>query len=275
MNNIILYQNTKGKVRVQVRFENETFWLTQKAMAELFQTTKSTISEHLSNIFLTGELNEESTVRNFRTVQKEGTREVTRDINFYNLDAVIAVGYRVNSKQATQFRIWATQTLKEFIIKGFVLDDERLLYAVTKHTAAEIIVERANANFLNMGLTSWKGSRVRKEDIFIAKNYLTKDEIDTLNRMVNLFLDTAELRVKEQSLLSMDFWKNETDKVIEFSNKPILSSSGNISHEQMKIKAEKEFVQFDSQRKILEAEQSDKEENEAIEKLIKKTKKKL
>jgi len=322
MSNIILYETPQGKISVSVRFEDDTFWLTQKAMAELFGVESNTITYHLKEIYKTGELDEMATTRKIRVVQKEGNREVNRELDFYNLDAIIAVGYRVNSKQATQFRIWATQTLKEYITKGFVLDDERLkqgknfgkdhfdellarirdirasekrfyqkirdlfmlsedydktdkkteqffaevqnklLFATTKHTAAEIIVKRAKAETLNMGLTSWKGSRVRKEDVIIAKNYLSEDEIDTLNRMVTLFLDTAELRVKEQIPLSIDFWKQEADSVIQFSRKPLLLGKGKVSHEKVK--------DFDSERKKTEALQADLEDEKAIEELLKK-----
>ena len=334
MSNIILYETPQGKISVSVRFEDETFWLTQKAMAELFGVESHTITYHLKEIYKTGELNEMATTRKIRVVQKEGNREVNRELDFYNLDAIIAVGYRVNSKQATQFRIWATQTLKEYITKGFVLDDERLkqgknfgkdhfdellarirdirasekrfyqkirdlfmlsedydktdkkteqffaevqnklLFATTKHTAAEIIVQRAKAEALNMGLTSWKGSRVRKEDVIIAKNYLSEDEIDTLNRMVTLFLDTAELRVKEQIPLSIDFWKQEADSVIQFSRKPLLLDKGKVSHKMAKDFAEKEYTVFDSERKKTEALQADLEDQKAIEELLKKAKKK-
>lgn len=334
MKNIILYESPQGKVSIAVRFENETFWLTQKAMAELFNTTPQNITLHLKNIFEDKELEIEATSKDFLQVQTEGTREVNRKLTFYNLDAVIAVGYRVNSKQATQFRIWATNTLKEYIIKGFILDDERLkqgkdfgkdyfdellarirdirasekrfyqkirdlfmlsddydktdtqtekffaevqnklLYAVTKNTAAEIIVDRAKADLPNMGLTNWKGSRVRKEDIFIAKNYLTTDEIDTLNRIVTLFLDTAELRVKEQIPLALEFWKQEADAVIQFSRKPILDNPGSISHDAMKTIASKVYTEFDAQRKIAEAQQADKEDNDALDNLIQNTKRK-
>lgn len=334
-NNIILYENESGKIKVDVRFEDETFWLTQKAMAELFQTTPQNITIHLKNIFSEGELDENSTCKDFLQVQQEGARTVNRNQKFYNLDAVIAVGYRVNSKQATQFRIWATQTLKEFIIKGFVLDDERLkqgkdfgrdyfdellarirdirasekrfyqkvrdlfalsqdydktdrkteqffatvqnklLYAVSKSTAAEIIVNRAKADLPNMGLTSWKGSRVRKEDVFIAKNYLTEDEIDTLNRMVALFLDTAELRVKDQIPLTMRFWEEEADNVIQFSRKPLLTNAGSISHEEMKKIATKQYENFDSERKKTEAKEADLEDQKAVEALIQKAKERL
>jgi len=334
MSNIILYETPQGKISVSVRFEDETFWLTQKAMAELFGVESHTITYHLKEIYKTGELDEMATTRKIRVVQKEGNREVNRELDFYNLDAIIAVGYRVNSKQATQFRIWATQTLKEFITKGFVLDDERLkqgknfgkdhfdellarirdirtsekrfyqkirdlfmlsedydktdkktelffaevqnklIFATTQHTAAEIIVQRAKAKELNMGLTSWKGSRVRKEDIIIAKNYLSEDEIDTLNRMVTLFLDTAELRVKEQIPLSIDFWKQEADSVIQFSRKPLLLDKGKVSHKKAKDFAEKEYAVFDSERKKAEALQTDLDDQKALEELLKKAKKK-
>lgn len=334
MSNIILYETPQGKISVSVRFEDETFWLTQKAMAELFGVESHTITYHLKEIYKTGELDEMATTRKIRVVQKEGNREVNRELDFYNLDAIIAVGYRVNSKQATQFRIWATQTLKEYITKGFVLDDERLkqgknfgkdhfdellarirdirasekrfyqkirdlfmlsedydktdkktelffaevqnklLFATTQHTAAEIIVQRAKAEVLNMGLTSWIGSRVRKEDVIIAKNYLSEDEIDTLNRMVTLFLDTAELRVKEQIPLSIDFWKQEADSVIQFSRKPLLLGKGKVSHEKAKDFAEKQYAVFDSERKKTEALQADLEDQKAIEELLKKLPKK-
>lgn len=330
MSNLILYETPQGKISVSVRFEDETFWLTQKTMAELFGVESHTITYHLKEIYKTGELNEMATTRKIRVVQKEGNREVNRELDFYNLDAIIAVGYRVNSKQATQFRIWATQTLKEYITKGFVLDDERLkqgknfgkdhfdellarirdirasekrfyqkirdlfmmsedydktdkktelffaevqnklLFAATQHTAAEIIVQRAKAETLNMGLTSWKGSRVRKEDVIIAKNYLSEDEIDTLNRMVTLFLDTAELRVKEQIPLSIDFWKQEADSVIQFSRKPLLLGKGKVSKEKAKDFAEKQYAVFDSERKKTEALQADLEDQKAIEELLKK-----
>jgi len=333
MNNIILYQTPQGTVKIEVRYENDTFWLTQKSLAELFGVEVPAISKHLNNIFEDGELNKIATISIMEIVQKEGSRNVKRNVEFYNLDAVIAVGYRVNSKQATQFRIWATATLKEFIIKGFVLDDERLkqgkqfgkdyfdellarirdirasekrfyqkirdlfvlsqdydksdkktdlffaetqnklLYATTKQTAAEIIMSRAKADLPNMGLTSWKGSRVRKEDIFIAKNYLDEDEIDTLNRLVTLFLDTAELRVKDQNELSLDFWKAEVDGIIAFSRKKILSNLGKISQDEAKNFTQKQYQIFDDNRKRLEAKEIDDEEEEILNELIKKTKK--
>lgn len=330
-NNLLFYKTPSGEVNIAVRFENETFWLTQKAMGELFKVNVPAISKHLSNIFETNELAENSVVSIFETTAADGKTYQTK---YYSLDAVIAVGYRVNSKQATQFRIWATNTLKEFIIKGFVIDDERLkqgknfgrdyfdellerireirasekrfyqkirdlfmlsedydkadkhtdqffatvqnklLFAVTGKTASEIILSRANAPLPNMGLTTFKGSRVRKEDIFLAKNYLTDKEIDTLNRLVTLFLDTAELRVKDEVPLSLDYWKTEADKVIAFSNKPVLKGAGSISAKQMENKGSQTYLDFDNRRKKAEAEQEDKEEQEAIEKLLKRAKKK-
>lgn len=331
MSTIILYQTTEGAVKVEVHFENETFWLTQKAMAALFDVNIPAISKHLGNIFETGELQEHSVISILETTAADGKNYKTK---FYNLDAVIAVGYRVNSKQATQFRIWATATLKEFIIKGFVMDDQRLkqgqqfgkdyfdellarirdirasekrfyqkikdlfalskdygespketdlffaqtqnklLFATTTKTAAELIVERAKADLPNMGLSTWKGSRVRKEDVIIAKNYLTHDEIDTLNRLVTLFLDTAELRIKDQNELSLQFWKDEVDGIIAFSRKKVLIGSGSVSNEQMKKVTSTQYVLFENQRKKSEAKQADDQDQKAIDELIQKIKKK-
>ncbi len=334
-NNILLYTTPQGKINVSVRFENETFWLTQKAMATLFGVEVPAISKHLKKIYSEKELTEDTTISKMETVVNRGFRgEVSEYIDFYSLDAVIAVGYRVNSKQATAFRIWATATLKEFIIKGFVLDDERLkqgkafgkdyfdellqrireirasekrfyqkikdlfklsndystttketeqffafvqnklLYAVTQQTAAEIIINRADAQMLNMGLTTFKGSRVRKEDIFIAKNYLTEKEIDTLNRLVSLFLDTAELRTQNEEILTLDYWKTETDNLLTYSKKPILEGVGKISHKQMEAKVSQVYFNFDANRKKIEAIAEDEMEQEAIKKLLNKAKKK-
>lgn len=333
-NKILLYTTPQGNIHISVRFENDTFWLTQKAMATLFDTTTQNITLHLKNIYLEGELEVSSTCKDSLQVQIEGNREVERVQKFYSLDAAIATGYRVNSKQATAFRIWATNTLKEFIIKGFVLDDDRLkqgktfgkdyfdellhrireirasekrfyqkikdlfalsndyqttiketntffafvqnklLYAVTKQTAAELIISRADVKILNMGLTTFKGSRVRKEDVFIAKNYLSEKEIDTLNRLVSLFLDTAELRIENEEILTLDYWKSETDNLLLFSKKPILEGAGNISHETMEKKVTKIYSDFDANRKKMEAIEEDEIEQQAIKKLIQKAKKK-
>lgn len=333
MSDIIFYQSPAGIVRVEVRFESDTFWVTQKIMAELFQCSTDNISLHLKKIFNEQELDPSSVTEEYSVTAADGKNYLTK---FYNLDAIIAVGYRVNSKQATQFRIWATQTLKEFITKGFVLDDERLkqgkqfgrdhfdellarirdirasekrfyqkikdlfalstdyqaqtptqgspsdtdlffaqvqnklLFATTQHTAAEIVATRANAEFPNMGLTTWKGSRVRKEDIYIAKNYLTPDEIDKLNRMVSLFLDAAEMCVEDQKDLSMAFWQTETDRIIEFSRKKVLIGAGSVSKEAAKTIADGHYSAFDQNRKRLEAQAHDAEDDRAVDVFIKK-----
>jgi hypothetical protein len=305
---IIFYSTPEGNVKVEVIFNDETFWLTQKRMAELFNVESHTITYHLKEIFKTGELNEEVTTRKIRVVQKEGKRDVSRDLDFYNLDAIIAVGYRVNSKQATQFRIWATKTLREFIIKGFVLDDERLKqgkhfgkdyfdellerireiraserrfylkitdiyeqcsidynkdaeitqrffktvqnklhWAITGHTAAEIIAGRADANKPNMGLTTWKNApkgKVLKGDISIAKNYMQEKEIKELERIVTMYLDFAELQAERQIAMKMADWIKRLDAFLQFNEYEILKDAGKISHEVAKKLAEKEYEKF-------------------------------
>ncbi len=329
--NFVFYEGNDGKVKVAVLVDNvnDTIWMTQKAMGELFGCTSDNIGVHLKNIFNTGELQENSVTEKISATAADGKNYLT---NFYNLDAIIAVGYRVNSKQATQFRIWATAVLKEYIIKGFALDDERLknpngladhfdellqrikdiraselrfyqklrqlfalsstdydksnddtntffaeiqnklLYAVTGMTAAELVVARANANDPNMGLTSWKGCRVRKEDIYIAKNYLTKDELEQLNSFVVLFLDSAELRVKDKKELTLDFWRDFTKKLLEFHEKEVLSNTGKISNDSMKKIVSKVYATFDKQRKHIEAVEADRFEEQELKALEKKIK---
>lgn len=311
MNNseIILYTTTKGDVKVEVTLQDETVWLTQKAMGELFGVVKSTISEHLSNIYQSGELERRATVRNFRTVQNESGREVSRNLEYYNLDAIISVGYRVNSRQATQFRIWATRTLKEFIIKGFVLDDERLKqggelfgkdyfiellerireiraserrfyqkitdiysecsidydpkaeitrgfyktvqnklhWAITGQTAAEIISSRAQADLPNIGLTTWKHSpkgKILKSDVSIAKNYLNEKEIYELNRIVSMYLDYAENQAERHVPMKMTDWVNKLDAFLQFNDYSVLQDAGVISAEIAKELAEKQYEKF-------------------------------
>ncbi len=296
MSNLILYTSDDGLTRLHLRIEGETIWLTQLEIAELFQTTKQNVSLHAKNIFEDGELSPEATVKESLTVQTEGKRQVKRRITTYNLDLILAIGYRVRSARGTQFRQWATTHLKEYLVKGFVLDDERLknpdaspqgwdyfdellarireirasekrfyqkvrdlfalssdyrireedtsiffaevqnklLYAATSHTAAELIVERSDPTEPNMALTSWKGSRVRKQDVITAKNYLSQDEIDTLNRLVVIFLEQAELRVKQNQDLTLDFWRGNVDKMLAFNDQPLLDGPGKISHEVMK-----------------------------------------
>ncbi len=305
---ILLYATPESRTIIEVFFENETFWLSQKKMSELFNVDVRTINEHLKNIFVTGELERESTIRKFRIVQKEGSRDVSRDLDCFNLDAIIAVGYRVNSHEATRFRIWATRTLKEFIIKGFVLDDERLKqgkhfgkdyfeellerireiraserrfyqkitdiyaqcsidydpkaeitllfyktvqnklhWAITGHTAAEIIAERAKAEKPNMGLTTWKNSpdgKIMKTDTSIAKNYLQLEEIDKLNRIVVMYLDYAENQAKRQIAMSMKGWVEKLNGFLQFNDYKVLKDAGRISHEIALQLAEKEFEKY-------------------------------
>ncbi len=307
-NDILLYTTPAGKVQIEVIFDDETFWLSQRKMGELFGVEVQTINYHLKEIFKSGELAEAATIRKIRIVQTEGKREVARDVDFYNLDAIIAVGYRVNSYQATQFRIWATQTLKEFIVKGFVLDDERLkqgrhfgkdyfdellerireiraserrfyqkitdLYAqcsidydpksettalfyktvqnklewaITGQTAAEIIASRAGADKLNMGLTTWKnapGGKILKSDVSVAKNYLTESELSALNRIVTMYLDYAENQAARQIPMKMKDWVEKLDAFLRFNEYDILQDAGKVSHEVARTLAEKTYEQF-------------------------------
>ena len=305
--NIILYTTETGNVSIQVRYENGTFWLTQKRMAELFGVEVQTINYHLKEIFKSGELQEVSTIRKIRIVQIEGKREVEREIDFYHLDAIIAVGYRVNSYQATQFRIWATNTLREFIIKGFVIDDERLKqgesfgkdyfdellerireiraserrfyqkitdiyalatdydknspitknffasvqnklhWAITGKTAAEIIYSSADATKLYMGLTNWKQSpdgKILKSDVTVAKNYLNEKHISELNRIVSAYLDLAENRAERNIVTTMQDWANFLNSFLELSEYPILKDKGSVTALEAKLKAEQEFEVF-------------------------------
>lgn len=304
---IVLYTGDAGDVQVQVRFEDGTFWLTQRRMAELFHVTVQTVNEHLKGIFSSGELTEEGTIRNFRMVRVEGTREVARDVAFYPLEAIIAVGYRVNSEQATQFRRWATRTLDAFITRGYVLDRTRLEqgpqfghdyfqtlleeireiraserrfyqkitdiyalsidydknapltqrffasvqnkfhWAISWQTAAEIIYTRADASRPHMGLTTWRNApdgKILKSDVGTAKNYLDKQQIGALNRLVSAFLDLAEDRAEREIAMTMADWKTLLDKFLEFTGRPVLEGVGSISALQAKQKAEAEYSIF-------------------------------
>lgn len=307
-NNIILYNNENEKVSINVTFLNDTFWLPQKAIAELFGVEVPAINKHLANIYESGELTKEATISILEIVQTEGNRTVKRKVEFYNLDTIIAVGYRVNSKQATQFRIWATQTLKEFIIKGFVLNDEmlkngkpfgkdyfdellerireiraserrlyqklgdifeqcsadynskseetklfykmvqnKLHFAITGKTAAEIIHSRADNTKNNMGLTTWKNAptgKILKSDIGIAKNYLQENEIGDLNLLVSAFLDLAEFQARRNQLMKMNDWLERTNKFLDSNSLDILPNAGQISHDQAIEKATAEFELF-------------------------------
>ena len=292
---VLLYSDESGKEYVSVVFKDETFWLTQSGMAELFACTADNISLHLKNIYADGELTPEATTEKFSVVRKEGSREVTRTIDHYNLDAIIAVGYRVNSKKATRFRQWATKTLREYIQKGFVINDEmmkngrpfgrdyfdellerireiraserrayqkvadvfeqcsydydknsettkafyafvqnKLHYAVTGKTAAELIAERATLDSPTMGLTTWKGApdgKILKSDTLIAKNYLNEKEVTRLNRLVTMFIDYAELMAEDEQPMSMQDWLNETDRFLTNNRRRVLDGKGHVSRE--------------------------------------------
>jgi hypothetical protein len=331
---ILLYEIGDGRTRVECRFAEETLWMSQALMAELFQTSPQNITLHLKAIFEEGELDEEGTCKDFLQVRQEGSRHVTRSIRHYNLEAILAVGYRVRSRRGTQFRRWATERLKEYLVKGFTMDDERLknpdgrpdyfdemlarireirasekrfyqkvrdlfalssdydktdqatqqffatvqnllIYAVTRQTAAELITERANTDDPYFGLMHWKGDKVRKQDILIAKNYLTEDEIDTLNHLVVIFLETAELRAKARQETRMSFWKQNVDQIITSNGFSLLSHAGSISHSQMKEHTSALYLEYDQQRKIeeaKEADQQDEAELKALEAKIKKRK---
>lgn len=305
---ILFYSTPEENANIEVFYEFETFWLSQKKMAELFNVEVNTINYHLKEIFKSGELVEEATIRKFRIVQKEGSRDVSRDVEFYNLDAIIAVGYRVNSAEATRFRIWSTKTLREYIIKGFVMDDERmkqgtqfgkdyfeellerireiraserrfyqkitdiyaqcsidydskanitltfyktvqnkLHWAITGQTAAEIVAKRANAELPNMGLTTWKNAptgKILKPDVSVAKNYMLKDEIDELNRIVSMYLDYAENQAKRNVAMTMNDWIQKLDAFLQFNEYEILTNAGTIRHDVAKRLAEQHFEQF-------------------------------
>jgi len=324
--NIIIYNTADGKASVSLYTKDGNVWMNQSQLAELFDTSIPNVSMHISNILKEKELASNSVIKDYLTTASDGKEY---NVTFYALEMILAIGFRVRSKRGTQFRIWANQNLKEYMIKGFVMDDERLknpdgrpdyfdellarirrvrasekrfyqkvrdlfalssdydatdkatqmffaetqnklLYAVTHKTAAELIVARANPNDPNMALSTWKGNQVRKQDIFIAKNYLNEDELDSLNRLVVIFLETAELRAKNRMDITMNFWKQNIDKVLELNDKKILKGLGSISNKQMEEKVKQIYAQFDTQRKLEEAQKEDAIELEEIEKLLKK-----
>lgn len=313
MSGLILYTSEDGRSRVQLRADGQTVWLSQLGMAELFQTSKQNIAKHLKAIFADGELRAESVVNQWLTTAADGKNY---RVAHYNLDAILAVGYRVRSPRGVQFRRWASTALKEYLLKGFVMDDERLknpdgrpdyfdemlarirdirasekrfyqkvrdlfalsvdydktdratqvffatvqnllLYAVTGQTAAELILSRANPDDPHFGLRAWSGGRVRKQDILIAKNYLSEDEIDTLNRLVVIFLETAELRAKSRQEIPMRFWMENVGQIIASNGFPLLKSAGSVSHEQMEAATSERYLVFDEQRKQQEARAAD------------------
>jgi len=308
-NELLLYTTPNGKVKVEIYLQNETIWLTQQKIADLFGVDRSVVTKHLSNIFKEAELNKEATCAKIAQVQTEGSREVTRPIEFYNLDAIISVGYRVNSSQATAFRIWATERLKEYIIKGFTMDDERLKnpnnifgkdffeeqlarirdirsserrfyqkitdiysscsvdyskdtattktfyatvqnkmhWAITGQTAAELVSARVDSTKENMGLTTWKNSpqgKIRITDVGVAKNYLNEKELNGLNRIVSMYLDFAELQASKGVVMYMKDWVKRLDAFLQFTESAILKDAGRVSHEVALALAEKEFEQY-------------------------------
>jgi hypothetical protein len=320
---IILYTTGSGNVTVSVRFEDENFWMTQKAIAELFETTTANINIHIKNILDDEELDTESTIKDFLIVQTEGSREVSRKVQFYSLDMIIAVGYRVNSKKATRFRQWATKTLHEYIQKGFVLNDEllkngkpfgrdyfdelleriqeiraserrayqkiadvfercsydydknsnltrefyafvqnKLHYAITGRTAAELIAERVSLEHPTIGLTTWKAApdgKILKRDVGIAKNYLNEKELSRLNRIVTMFIDYAELMAEDEVPMSMADWLRETDNFLQSNRRKVLEGKGTISREDAVKKAEGIYEQFRVQQDRDYISQFDKE----------------
>lgn len=314
---ILIYQNEKGDTKIDVYFDGDTIWASQRTMAELYQVDVRTINEHIVDIYSDGELEENRTIRNFRIVQAEGKRQVGRDIKHYNLDMILAVGYRVRSNVGVHFRRWASGVLTEFMKKGFVLNDERLRnpkefgadyfdellerirdirasekrvyqkvkdifalsvdydsqsnaaqlffktaqnkleYAATGHTAPEIIAARADASKDNMGLTSYKGAKVRKTDVTIAKNYMTQEEISTLNLIVNMYLDYAELQAKQHHVMHMSDWEEKLNQFLQFNGREVLMNSGTVKREVAEALAVAEYEKYDQHRRLIEAADAD------------------
>ena len=322
---LIIYQTETGETKIDVRFQDETVWLSQQLMAELFQTTKQNISLHISNIYEDNELLPQATVKEFLTVQKEGNRQVRRNVEYYNLDMIISVGYRIKSKVATHFRQWATHHLREFIVKGFVLDDERLKnpnqpfdyfdelvrriqdirtserrfyqkitdiyatsvdydptddmsidffktvqnkmhWAITGQTAAEIIHDRVDSQKKNMGLTNWRGAKIRKDDVGIAKNYLNEKELLSLNNLVEQYLIFAEGQAMRRIPMYMKDWIKKLHGFLQLNERDILTHAGKISHQLALEKAESEYEQYARNRQLV----SDKKYN-AFDVLVNKT----
>lgn len=321
--NIIIYRTTDGKASVALYADDGKVWLNQQQMAELFATSKQSVSYHILNILKEGELHESSVVKHYLTTATDGK---TYNVVFYSLEMIIAVGYRVRGVRGTQFRQWATEHLTEYLVKGFTMDDERLknpdgrpdyfdelllrirdirasekrfyqkvrdlfalssdydksdkatqmffaetqnklLYAVTHKTAAEIVVGRADASQPNMGLTSWKGAVVRKGDVLTAKNYLHAEEIEDLNRLVDMFLTSAEMRVKDRRDLTLDYWRKNVDALLTFQDKEVLHGQGSISNTQMERIAHQRYEEFNAWRKQMDAKRADAEDMKMLEDL--------
>jgi len=325
---IMFYQTEDGLTRIQVRLQDGTVWLNQRLLAELYQVSVPTINEHISTIYSDHELSPEATIRKFLIVQTEGSRQVERLVDFYSLEMILAIGYRVRSHRGVQFRRWATERLREYMVKGFVLDDHRLKgeqafgadyfdellerirdirasekrfyqmvrdiytlsidydsqaestqvffkivqnklhWAITGCTAAEIIVERADASKANMGLTAWKGARVRQSDILVAKNYLLANEIGELNRLVTMWLDYAEDQAKRRKPVYMKDWQEKLDSFLQFNQRAILEHSGKISMEEAKRLALEQYQRF-NQRRIEEGDaQAEKEFEQEVKRML-------
>jgi hypothetical protein len=319
----ILYNTDDGKASIALHARDGSVWMNQNQLAELFDTSKQNVSTHILNILKEKELRQDSVVKEFFTTAADGKNY---SVNFYALEMILAIGFRVRSPRGTQFRQWATANLSEFLVKGFVMDDERLknpdgrpdyfdellerirdvrasekrfyqklrdllalssdydptdkatqmffaevqnklLFAATEQTAAELIVDRADPGQPNMALQSWKGKIVRKQDIIIAKNYLDEDEIDTPNRLVVIFLEMAELRAKNREDLTMGYWRENVDRIITFNERPLLTGKGRISHEQMEEKVRQLYSEFDTRRKQFDAESADRQDLKEIEEL--------
>jgi hypothetical protein len=316
MNDLILYTTEDGRSQIKLRAKDQTVWLTQREMSQLFDVSTDNVGLHLKNIFADRELDESSVTEESSVTAADGKNYLTK---LYNLEAILAVGYRVRSPRGAQFRRWASTILKEYLIKGFVMDDERLknpdgrpdyfdemlerirdirasekrfyqkvrdlfalssdydktdkatqvffatvqnllIFAVTRKTAAELITARANPSDPHFGLLAWHGDKVRKADIVVAKNYLTEDEIDTLNRLVVIFLETAELRAKSKQETRMAFWKQNVDQIITSNGFPLLTHAGSVSHEQMEERTGVLYLKFDGDRRRQEATQADEQD---------------
>lgn len=325
-NSLIIYRTEDGLTEIQLKAIDGTVWLSQAEIAELFSSSKQNVSHHITSIFEDGELTPAATVKEYLTVQKEGAREVRRNITTYNLDMILAVGYRIKSPRGTQFRIWATTTLREYLVKGFVMNDERLksagggdyfdellarireiraseklfyqkvkdiyiksvdydarsdqaqlffktvqnkmLYAVTGMTAAELVKSRSDAALPNMGLTTWDGAKkgrgIRKSDVVTAKNYLKQDELDTLNRIVTMFLDLAEDTAIRRQSMHMKDWEVRLDEFLRFNERAVLTHAGSISHDRAEQIAHEHYATFDANRRKQEAILAEREAAEDL-----------
>ncbi len=330
---ILFYQSEDGHSHIEVRVQDETVWLSQRGLSELYQVEVHTINEHLQNIYNEGELDRNRTIRKFRIVRFEGSREVEREVAHVNLQAILSVGYRVRSHRGTQFRRWATERLHDYLVKGFALDDKRLKemknigqdyfdellerireirasekrfykrildlyaisidydpnteeshrffasvqnklhFAVTHKTAAELIAERADSSKPNMGLTTWKGAKVRRGDVTVAKNYLNADEISELNRIVNMYLDYAEDQAKRHNPVTMKDWREKLDAFLKFNEREILDNLGQVAHEVAETLALSEFDKYDAVRSLTESDDEEHELEKAITKLKRKREK--